>query len=213
MPTIQRIHSCLFSFILSPVCLFIAGCDSDDNSGFSAAESSGDGDSDGDGDGDETSSTDTGGVTDIDALYACEESDLVEIPLQGPGWDADNESLVGTSQDTYIVHTTQLLVKPEQMTAFDELSDDITAQLMQTPGVIAVGFAFEPSCGFFRTTGIWESQEAMMNFVVSGAHLEAIKAYREVAITGRTTHFEVAATELPVAWNDLIDAIADEPPY
>jgi quinol monooxygenase YgiN len=159
--------------------------------------------------GDET----TGGDIDIDALYDCVESDLQVIqPLSGPGIDPMTGTLVPPMQDTYVLHTTQILVKPDKLEDFLGLNVPIFEQLGQTEGLVGFAIAMEPNCGFSRTMGVWESEAAMYGFVTSGAHLQAMAQTTEVSITGRTTSWTVSVDEMPLTWDMAIAAVAEVEP-
>lgn len=143
--------------------------------------------------------------------YDCVEPELqVGVPLAGPGYDPETGLI--DPQDEYVAHTTQLLVAPEGMAMFEEDIERILAQLMVTPGLVAVSFASEPTCGFVRTLGIWRSQEAMVAFVTSGAHADAMSNGMSYTITGRTTHWTVSSEEVPVPWEVAVERISDVPP-
>lgn len=164
--------------------------------------------------GDETSGSEsTGGAIDVDALYDCEDPDFQVIqPLTGPGIDPMTGTLLEPMQDTYVLHTTQILVKPEELDAFLQLSGGVIEQLLQTEGLVGFALAQEPNCGFSRTMGVWESEQAMLAFVGSGAHAQAMVRTTEVSITGRTTAWTATAAEMPLTWEQALAAIADVEP-
>lgn len=151
--------------------------------------------------------------TDWQAVFACVETDLQVVPLFGPGWDSESQSLIGEPKATYVVHTTQALVPEEQLPHFEALSVGVAEQLMQTPGLIAIGFASEPNCGFERTMGVWESEQAMYAFVGSGAHAQAMAQTADLQAAGRVMHFEVSASELPIPWDTLITRLSEVEPF
>jgi len=191
---------------LTPWALALAGallqaCDDGDDDPFEAvAEST-------------SAETTEGDGEDLDELFACVESELAPSPVFGPGWDSATNTLLGEPQETYIVHSTQALVEAEHFELFNDLSDAVIGQLMQTPGLVAIGFADEPNCGFVRTMGIWESEAAMIAFVGSGAHAEAMAQSANLELAGRFTHFEATAAELPVDWQTIIERIGQVEPF
>lgn len=155
----------------------------------------------------------TGGGIDVDAFYDCVDPDFTVLqPLAGPGIDPATGELLPPLQDTYVLHTTQLLVKPEKLEEFLALNVPIFEQLMQTEGLVGFALAQEPTCGFSRTMGVWESEAAMFAFVASGAHAQAMVKTTEISITGRTTMWSATADELPLTWEQAIAAIADVEP-
>ncbi len=155
----------------------------------------------------------TGDEIDVDALYDCEDPMLlVGLPLTGPGIDPETGELLPPLQDSYIVHTTQLMIKPEAQEQFDELTGAVMAQLMETEGVVGVALAYEPTCDFYRTMGIWEDERSLMLFVGTGVHAQAMGQTAEISLTGRTTHWTVSADELPLTWEMAIEQVADVDP-
>jgi len=155
----------------------------------------------------------SGGGIDVDALYDCVDPDFTVIqPLTGPGIDPETGEIIAPLQDGYVLHTTQILVRPEKLEDFIALNVPIAEQLMMTEGLVGFALAQEPNCGFSRTMGVWESEAAMYAFVASGAHAQAMAKTTEVSITGRTTMWTAAADEMPLTWEMAIEAIADVEP-
>lgn len=144
--------------------------------------------------------------------YACVETmRMPQGPLQGPGYDPEM-GLLPPLQDTYVVHSTQILLKPDKLERFGELVEAVSAQLMQAEGLVALTTASDPNCGFARTLGIWRSEEAMYKFVLSGAHATAMEESAEISVTGKVTHWTVEADALPVDWDDAIEHLAQVSP-
>lgn len=210
------------SFLAPPTLLLTAaalltGCPDDDTN--EAEDGSTSADVATESDGEPTTSADASsgdpGI-DVDALYECEDADFAAVPMFGPGFDPKTGEFIGPDQDTYIVHTTQILVRPEEMEEFDRLNEAIGTELMQTAGLLGISFAQEPNCGFLRTMGVWESEEAMFAFVTSAAHTEAMGKATLVSVTGRTTRWEVQADQMPATWEmalEAIDAVEPSPVY
>lgn len=181
---------------------------SSEDTGEPPAEESGEPPADDSSGGDET----TGGI-DVDALYDCVESDFQVLqPLMGPGIDPMTGTLLPPMQETYLLHTTQIMVKPEKLEEFLALNVPIFEQLQATEGLLGFSLATEPNCGFSRTMGVWTSEQAMLAFVTSGAHLQAMAQTTEVSLTGRTTSWTVSADEMPLTWEMAFAAIADVEP-
>lgn len=157
--------------------------------------------------------TSTGDAIDVDALYECEEPELVVVqPLVGPGIDPETGALLEPLQDEYVLHTTQIWVRPEEFERFLALGMAVGEQLGQTDGLVGFGLAYEPTCGFQRTMGIWRDEQSMLAFVGSGAHAEAMTMTREVSLTGRTTHWVAGADQMPLTWEMALEALADVEP-
>ena len=60
--------------------------------------------------------------------------------------------------------------------------------------------------GFQCTLTAWESREAMLNYLRSGAHLVAMKSFSKIA-TGRTYGFE---SESIPTWEDAIQLLLEK---
>ena len=91
----------------------------------------------------------------------------------GPGYDPQNGPL-DPVQETYIVATTQILVKPEEQMNFLQLTSEVAEQLAGAEGFVGHTLAIEPNCGFYRTMSVWRSEADMYRFVATGAHAKAM---------------------------------------
>lgn len=146
-------------------------------------------------------------------FYACEEDRFgVGKPLASPAFDPDSGGLVGETQDSYVVHTTELYVRPDKMERFGELVEAIFAQLGETEGLVAFSLAGGETCGAQRTLAIWASEEAMYKFVASGAHATAMASTQDISYTGRVTHWTATADEVnALTWETAMARIAEVP--
>ena len=130
------------------------------------------------------------------ALYACEETEFVAFKtLSGPGYDEET-GFVGQPRESYVLHATQIYVRPEQEQTFLQVSGAVIGQLGTTPGLVAFSVGSDDGCGVARTIGVWESEEALYAFVGSGAHAEAMAQTAALSFTGRTTHWDATAEEV-----------------
>lgn len=144
---------------------------------------------------------------DYSHLFDCQSEGFdVGRPLSGPGFDPDQGGLTGTLRESYVVHTTQIFVKPEQEQRFFEIMGPVILQLADTPGLIGYSLATDPKCGDGRTMGVWESEEAIYAFVGSGAHAEAMPHAVDLSFTGRTTHWTATAAEVNALDWQKVDA-------
>ena len=150
----------------------------------------------------------------LQALYDCEEIDFSPTTnLDGPGWDADAGTLVDPSQDSYVVHTTQLILKPDANPKLLELTGKVIGQLQQTPGFVALALAGSDACNNVRTMGIWESEEAMYGMVNTGAHAEAMTFTTTISLSGRVTHWSATPDEVEaLTWDEAKSRVAEVKP-
>ncbi|HYO95115.1 MAG TPA: antibiotic biosynthesis monooxygenase [Polyangiaceae bacterium] len=94
-----------------------------------------------------------------------------DAPLVGPGVDPASGEL---EPGSYRIATTYLPVKPEKAAAVLELSGPIIQTLQSSRGLVAVATGQSASCAAFRTLTVWESEEDMLAFVLSPAHVRAM---------------------------------------
>lgn len=146
-------------------------------------------------------------------LYGCAEQAFGASPLAGPGYDAANGGIQGALQGEYVLHTTQIYIRPDQQQAFIALAQEIGAAAAQTEGLIAFSVGSDEGCGVARTMGIWASEEAMYKLVLSEAHARAMAATTELSFTGRVTHWTVTAAEANAyTWEVARAKLADVEP-
>lgn len=130
-------------------------------------------------------------------LFACDTGQFaISKPLVGPGFDPAKGGVLGEPQPTYVVHATQLFLRPDRLAEFQAIADPVSAQLDQTEGLLAYSYAGDTGCYEAATLGIWASEAALYKFVGSGAHAAAMGQASDVGFTGRLTHWTVTADEL-----------------
>lgn len=155
----------------------------------------------------------TGGGVDPAALYKCEEAAFGASPLAGPLFDSAKGGIQGTLQAGYVLHTTQIYIKPEMAQTFGELAMAISGEAAQTEGLIAFSVGSDNGCGVARTMGIWASEEAMYKLVTSEAHAKAMGMTTDLSYTGRVTHWNATADEANAyTWEVARAKIADVEP-
>ncbi|MET0285900.1 MAG: hypothetical protein ABW352_15570 [Polyangiales bacterium] len=122
-------------------------------------------------------SDDSGGGKGIECNAAFLEADLDSSPFMGPGVDQGELKLAPDHE--YVVSTTYGVpnrgadgtrVPPAYTAAFGAIQE----QLGKQRGLIAYQLGSSEACGSGRTLAIWESEDAMYDFVVSPAHLAAM---------------------------------------
>lgn len=117
------------------------------------------------------------------------------------------------TEASYVVHTTQLLVKPEGRDEVFALTSDILASIMELPGFVALSLSGSDACGNVRTLGVWDSEEAMYAFVAGDAHQNAMARTTAVSFTGKVTHWAATAAEVEALdWDVAKGRIASAEP-
>ncbi|WP_437911604.1 hypothetical protein WME73_28650 [Sorangium sp. So ce302] len=140
--------------------------------------------------------------------FTCTDDDLQSAPFGGPGF-ADG-ALTGTAQDSYVVSSTLLWMKPDEAAQrrFGELMGPILAQLPAQEGLIGFTLGTSAKCGYARTITVWKDEEAMGKFVMSDAHLSAMSAASAVSVHGVVTQWTVGAGDLPMSWEAAREKVA-----
>ncbi|WP_437774781.1 antibiotic biosynthesis monooxygenase family protein [Sorangium sp. So ce1097] len=127
------------------------------------------------------------------------EADLQAEPLSGPGVDpATGELRPPPEGSSYTISSTYGIPQPGDavMQRYGQMFGAIQAQLASQRGLVAIQLAQSPSCGSGRTLAVWESTEAMYEFVMSPAHLEAMNAVDELVEPNyAVTHWETARAD------------------
>ncbi|WP_438022482.1 antibiotic biosynthesis monooxygenase family protein [Sorangium sp. So ce233] len=124
------------------------------------------------------------------------EADLQAEPLSGPGVDPATGKLRPAPEgSSYTISSTYGVPRPGDavMERYGQMFGAIQAQLASQRGLVAMQLAQSPSCGSGRTLAVWESTEAMYEFVMSPAHLAAMDAVDELVEPNYAiTHWETA---------------------
>lgn len=147
--------------------------------------------------------SDGGAATPQDSTPECTggvlEADLQAEPLSGPGVDpATGELRPAPEGSSYTISSTYGIPRPGDavMQRYVQMFGAIQAQLASQRGLVAIQLAQSPSCGSGRTLAVWESTEAMYEFVMSPAHLEAMNAVDELVEPNyAVTHWETARAD------------------
>lgn len=198
--------------------LFVEGCGDADSaptgeSGGSVGSDPSGGASVGGGVDGPASTSDSDGPS-LDEVLSCTDPAADLSPWIGPELGADGLPTRDESE-SFVAHATEVLLRPtmEAGVEFQERVEAIAAQALGTPGFLGFRTRIDASCGIARTMGIWSSEESMMGFVYSGAHLEAIARTAVLSMGGRTTHFGITRSDLPLEWNTAMERLADASPF
>lgn len=129
-------------------------------------------------------------------------------PLTGPGLTMGGE-LTTDAPGPFTVSTTMLILKEGDADAqglFDEHMEVMNEALKTAPGLVALSLSQTIGGSTSRTLSIWESEEAVLNWVTSEAHSEAMVAFADHADpTSAVTSWQLTRKELEAAaptWDD-----------
>ncbi len=114
-----------------------------------------------------------------------EEDSMVVVGVGAP----DGPPEWGVLPPTAIAASTYLRLQdtPVAGARFQELNRDIAQALMTSPGLMGVSIRASAACNTARTLTVWASEEAMMGFVMSPAHITAMGATPEISRGGSIT--------------------------
>lgn len=211
IPTPSLFYRCLlqdFALLLCPFALAVAcgaGCDGDDKDKDDARAPG--------------ASVDDGcarGGLEDDALEADLANDRA-VPLlaasarwQGRGVDPATGAL---APGNYVMASTYIRQKldPQTDEPLQELSEGVIRAMLESPGLVAFSVASSESCKSSRTFTVWESEEAMYEFVSSGAHAAAMPVFGRFSRGGGGfTHW--SGGEADATWARAAEELGKEAP-
>lgn len=136
----------------------------------------------------------------------------IHSSFSGPGWD---DALLTDAPGPFLAVATHTRPVRETSDRFDEHVTAIAEQLETQPGLVGSSFRGRLFGREVWTLTVWEDEESVVEFVTSGAHLEAMGD--SVVIEGiETVEWDIAPTEMPPTWNDVdehLDALGTDEPW
>lgn len=130
-------------------------------------------------------------------------------PFQGPGFQDD--TLITDTEGPYLAVATRAIIAQGKRAEFNDHVGRIADQLENQPGCIGYELRGRVPGREVWTLTVWESEAAMLEFVVSGAHGEAMPQASGLVEEFDSAPFEVAADALPLSW-DVVEAELDKGP-
>jgi heme-degrading monooxygenase HmoA len=97
----------------------------------------------------------------------------------------------------------QLRTDDASQAVFSQVSGRVAQTLFMSPGLLAVAVVTSNQCAVARTLTVWENEEAMMGFVTSAAHSEAIARVGEMSRGGSVTTTFSAGASADVSWAEI----------
>ncbi len=145
-------------------------------------------------------------------------ADLMGVPgpprWYGPGADESGE-LIDDGQTEYVVSVTYLALSTDaDLAFFSELNVANSIALQSNPGMVALQLGGSAQCGSARTFTVWESEEAMMEFVTSEAHMQSVGAFPSFSRGGSTLSVwpeTVRASEID--WETALQYLGESETY
>src|SRR6185369_8907297 len=108
-----------------------------------------------------------------------------------------------------MVASTYLALKPEQVEHALGLGGPVVDSLFSMHGFVAFSTVSSPSCAALRTLTVWESEEDMLAFVASPAHVTAMAAISELS-RGSSNTVAWDGTEQDATWDRGAELLARE---
>lgn len=149
----------------------------------------------------------------LEALAACDESDFGGTPFMGPSFDPETGELAVALPSSYVVATTAGWARPEaeHQEALGSASEEVSGVVFESPGLLGARFGGSEACGSARTLTLWESQEALMNFVWGEVHGGAMSLTDTTTLGWETTRWVESSAE-PPTWDQARAALDDVRP-
>lgn len=146
----------------------------------------------------------------MSAIAACTPEPR-ETPLAGPGFDESTGDLL-RDQPEFLVALTYLEVRnaPGPGGRFGDHASAVGEHLFDTEpdGWLGAGFRNVGRLQWWTMT-VWESEDAMMDFVVSEPHASAMLDINEVSRGAVSRALWMDAADLPLAWSDALVQLTD----
>lgn len=131
----------------------------------------------------------------------------LEQPFEGPGYSL-GDGLTTDAAGPFVVSTTSLVLADgdEAKRAFDGHMAVLTEQIKTQPGLVGFSLALPIGSEGYRTLSVWESEDAVLEWVVSDAHAAAMddmadKSKPESAVMSWSMTRE-ELEEGPPSWED-----------
>jgi len=117
-----------------------------------------------------------------------------------------------------VVASTYLRLQDERSARrrFRQLNRPMNARLAgPATGLLRMSIRSSRACNVARTMTVWESEEAMMDFVVGPEHIEAIRSVNEVSRGGSITDVWAVDSMPDLEWGTVVAGFAshDGPVY
>ncbi|MEW5851756.1 MAG: antibiotic biosynthesis monooxygenase [Myxococcota bacterium] len=147
----------------------------------------------------------------VTACAMQEGKPVLDNPFDGPGWDREHNRPKDPSRTTFVAAATHLVVKddPEAHRHFLEVFSPIREKLESgdLPGFVGYGTRTAGDLHEDWTISLWESEEAMYNFVTSDEHMRAIETMGPWSEDGVVIHWEIRAQDLPLTYEMALEKL------
>lgn len=136
-------------------------------------------------------------------------------PLKGPGLNDDGSLRIDADGPFLVVVTHTKIAKGERK-AFNEHVEAVDEQLDAQSGFVARSLRAEMFGRERWTMTVWTDELSMLDFVTSGAHVQAMQDTATVLDGLHTASFEVSKAEMPPTWDQALaelDIVEPDPAF
>jgi len=132
----------------------------------------------------------------------------ISRPLSGPGFDNKQNKLYGDPHRTVIIAITNALLDRSKRRPFDKKTQKIYKNIENYKGHIAGSIRLKLLGNEVWTYTIWENEAALINFVRSKEHLDAIYSTDTAIEKIRSLNIKVLAKDIPISWQQVEEIIS-----
>ncbi|MEM6928428.1 MAG: hypothetical protein AAF602_15950 [Myxococcota bacterium] len=146
---------------------------------------------------------------------ACAPPVPEESPLEGPGFDPVTGALTAEGE-SFVVALTHLQVRnlPGPGRRFGDHAQTIGNYLFEEEPAGWLGAAFRNVGRLdWWTITVWDSEQAMLEFVVSPPHAYAMAEFSDITVGGESRSIEIGPEALPIPWSDALGQLLSEPDF
>ncbi len=145
-------------------------------------------------------------VTLLSGLSAC----AISTPFQWPGFDAKKGVTIANAGTEVIAVITHVVVDPQKdRAAFDDHTLRVANNMAGEPGLIGYSVRKELLGNEAWTVSIWVDEASISRFVSTPRHRTAMREGSSAMAAVRFRRFKVAATELPLNWDRILQVLED----
>ncbi len=129
----------------------------------------------------------------------------LESPFEGPGYELGT-GLTTTAEGPFVASTTDLVLTDREgaQAAFDEHMEVLYEAIKTAPGLVGFSLGLPIlSGGGYSTLTVWETEEDMVRWVSSEAHVDAMVDFGENGFaedTSAVASWSIAAEDMPPTW-------------
>jgi heme-degrading monooxygenase HmoA len=125
-------------------------------------------------------------------------------PFEGPAFEGGGRLKADVPDGTYIVSSTVISIKDDEASQkrFQELADQLFAAIGTQPGLLGWSRSLIIGGNEYRTLTIWQDEEAMLGWVTSDLHSQAMAEGPDFSSGGAVVSWAATKAELPPTFDE-----------